>query len=277
MSGIKKTINYLDGKASNYGFSQNRAYGLVSEIATASPARKAEIVSEVMLMPKDVQAAVMPQLLANSLAAGSMEGMPNYSINPAIANRTRNKSTFMVTIDVDVTGTGSGNTFDPVFLFGGSSLNNSDTPYLQVQSAGQEITFGTVNGKNVVIFKYQASVGNYTTYTVSLGTQGEYPFILNNLSGENEMRVNAIQTQISDVTKQSQLSSEIYTFEFDSFGKAVTNDLTTPIDLYQQSDSGVFMPHEFNISNKKGMVLDVLNVDGFQVKLYFYATPLGLN
>jgi hypothetical protein len=87
------------------------------------------------------------------------------------------------------------------------------------------------------------------------------------------MKVNGIQSEISDVLQQSQLSSEISTFYFDEFGKAQTDDLTTPKDLYQQQSNGIFMPHEFEISGKRGLLTNVLDVNNFVVKYYFYATP----
>lgn len=268
---VQDVIAYLDGKANNYGFSQKN-YGLADEIAnisSATPQRREAIVSEILAMSPDIQSALMPQIVSNFLKGNQM---PNYTISPSIANKTNGKSTFMVKVSVVRAGTGSGNTFDPIFLFGGQSFNNSATPYLQVSNSGQVVTFAKSNGKNCVIFTYGAGA-NTTAYTVTLATAGEYPFILNSLTGINKMQVSGIQTDISDVSRQSQLTANVATFEFDEFGKAETNDLTTPRDLYQQSDSGIFIPHQFEISGSKGFRADILNIDGFSVNFYFFATP----
>lgn len=261
---VKDTIKYLDSLSNEYGFSQD--YGLADPNG---------------LQPHHIEA--MKGLIAKHHAGGHThlgvkhdtpagQHQTSFSANAEIAKRTQGKSTFMVTVNVKRTGTGSGNVFNPVFLFGGESFNNSATPYIQVESAGQVVTTKVSGGKNVIVFTY-GSGGNTTAYEVSLATAGEYPFILNSLVGMNKMHVNGIQTQISDPTQVSQLTQEFTTFFFDEFGKASTDDLTTPPDLYQYQNNGIFLPHQFEISGKRGVVNNVLDIDGFQVKYYIYATP----
>lgn len=264
---VKRIISSLDNKLSNFGYSskEKMSYGMIALPGGGE-----------MLVQVDNLGNVSP---VNNVGPGMqvVENIPpnltNYSINPKISHNTRNCSTFMVTISVARTGTGSGNTFDPVFLFGSDAYQGMDTPYASVERAGQVVTLDFVNGKNVVIFTYTASAGNSTAYTVSLGTKGEYPFILNSLAGNSgnaKMNVKGVQIEISDVDQSAQLTNEMSTFELDEYGAASTNDLTTPMDLYQNLTNGVYIPHEFELSGRKGLVLDVQNVNGFVVKYYFY-------
>jgi hypothetical protein len=248
---VKRTIKGMDDYAGNFGFSQN--YGLAA-------------LTEDTSLPVSVRQAAAAEL-----------GRPISTIlsaNPAIDKRTYGKSTFMVKITCAVTGTGSGNTENPIFLFAGNAFNNCARPYNSVLANGQTVTTGYHNGKNVLLFRYTASVGNYAEYTVTLGTKGDYPFLLNSQSGKAGLWNTGIQIEINDATFDTQLSNEMVAFSLDEFGKAITNDLTTPKDLYQYSTKGVFIPHQFKISGDDGIYFDVLEEPTLETKLYFYATKI---
>lgn len=196
----------------------------------------------------------------------------NYSVNPAIAAKTAGKNTMQVTISAARTGGGSGSVSDPIFLFGSNAFTNASVGYTAVQNSNQITAVGTSGGKNVVTFKYLngGDPAKYTTYTVTLTTAGEYPYVLNSFSGGNKMRVYGMQIQISDAAQAAQLQAGLKTFYLDQFGKSTQDDLTTPTDLYQQATNGVFIPHEFEISGSRGLVANILNVDGFSVSYYMY-------
>lgn len=207
---------------------------------------------------------------------GLVPGGPSqtsYSVNPAIQNRTQGASTFQITISAARTGTGSGNTYDPIYLFGGDAYTNASVGYNAVSPAAKVTSAGTANGKNTIRFRYDAVAGeaaNSTLYTVTLSTSGEYPFILSSLSGNNKMTVVGMQMRISDASETEQLTNPMATFFLDEFGKATSNDLTTPQDLYQQQTDGIFLPHTFEISGRRGLITNVQNVDGFSVSYYFW-------
>lgn len=275
-TSVKKTIKQLDRLSANYGFSQE--FGMILSSSDISTATKETLINSLnqaninnntmnpIQFTPDNQMVIAPK---NPMASST-------SGNPMIQAKTFGKSTFMVNITVAKTGTGSGNTENPIWLFGANAFNNCSVPYsaVAVASPRQAVTTAFVNGKNVIVFTYTASVGNYSTYTISLGTTGEYPFILNSQVGKKGLFVSGVQMEISDTAYISQLTNEINTFYLNEYGKAVTNDLTTPTDLYQQLTNGIFLPHEFKISGDDGMQINVLEVNGFVVKLYFYANPL---
>ncbi len=243
---LKRTIAMLDEGNSNYGYA-NENYGYDNEYGL-DPRRK-------------------------NLPGNRGKNATNYSVNPAIAAKTYGTSTFQVSISCAVTGTGSGNTYNPIFLFGGEAFSNTSKGYLAVKNANQVTALAVTNNKNVITFKYSTDNGNYSTYTVTLVTDGEYPFIMNSLSGVNKMDVVGTQVEISDVAQAAQLKLGIQTFFLDEFGKATSNDLTTPKDLYQQAQDGLFLPHKFEISGKRGIITNVLEVNGFSVTYFMYAIP----
>lgn len=254
---VKRTIANLDKNIGNYGFSNN--YGL-------SSAQFNQMVQDGVINTNT--------LTQNNLGNQNNDVLvnPNYTVNKGIAERTKGTSTFMVTINAVRTGTGSGNGTDIIQLFGSEAYTNAATPYNVVGRNSQTVANVLYSNKNAVRFTYGGG-GNTTAYNVSLGTAGEYPFILNSLSGKNRKRVVGIQIEISDAAQISQLSNGIQTFELDEFGKSTINDLTTPRDLYQQVDTGIFIPHDFFISGREGIQMNVNNVDAFQVKMYFYVLP----
>lgn len=265
-SSVKKVIAEMDRYSANYG--------MATQTQNTMPYQPT--VSEVAVMPAISYSAQAPAQTVNIQPAVVYPANPvntQYSANPMIQAKTKGQSTFMIKITVAKTGTGSGNTENPVWLFGANAYNNCSRPYNVVANAGQAVTTEVVNGKNVIKFTY-GSGGNTSTYTVSLGTTGEYPFVLNSQVGKKGLYCTGIQMEISDNTYASQLTNEINTFYVNEFGKAVTNDLTTPTDLYQYATNGVFLPHEFVISADNGIQLSVLEQNGFEVKLYFYANPL---
>jgi len=218
------------------------------------------------------------QMTATQNVVQSLQKMPtNYSVNPVIASMTKGKSTFMVKIGVNKVGNGSGNTENPVFLFAANAFNNCARPYSSVLNVNQSVSLAYTNNKNVLVFRYaNATDGstNYTDYTVTLGTKGDYPFLLNSQVGKAGLWNTGVQLEINDVDQIAQLTNEISSFFLNEFGKAEGNDLTTPTDLYQQQNNGIFIPHEFKISGDDGVYLNVLEVDNFEVKMYFYANPL---
>lgn len=256
---LRETIKMLDEGSSNYGYAQNdygydQDYGYDEEYGAFDPRRRG-------------------QGRRNNLPMRPGQAKTNYSVNPAIANKTQGTSTFQVQVSCVKTGTGSGNTYNPIFLFGGEAFSNASKGYLAVRNANQVTALTVANNKNVITFKYSTDNDNYSVYTVTLITDGEYPFILNSLSGVNKMDVVGTQIEISDVAQTSQLKQSIQTFFLDEFGKSTTNDLTTPKDLYQQQDDGIFLPHKFEISGKRGIITNVLEVNGFSVTYYMYAIP----
>lgn len=243
---LKRTIAMLDEGNSNYGYAQEN-YGYDNEYGL-DPRRR-------------------------HLPAKRGKEATNYSVNPAIAAKTQGTSTFQISVSCVKTGTGSGNTYNPIFLFGGEAFSNSSKGYLAVKNSGQVTALAVTNNKNVITFKYSTDVNNFSVYTVTLVTDGEYPFILNSLSGVNKMDIVGTQIEISDVAQSAQLKLGIQTFFLDEFGKSTTNDLTTPKDLYQQQNDGIFLPHKFEISGKRGIITNVLEVEGFSVTYYMYAIP----
>lgn len=263
---VRRTIEMIDNGTSQYGYAQNYGYDNYG-VADGNPKN----------LP--VQSGGPQRHGSGNNMHGRQRpgGSPTgYSVNPAISAKTNGTSTFMITVSVAQTGGGSTNTFNPVFMFGGEAFSNSTNGYTAVKNASQITGLAFTNGKNVITFKYlnPADPTKFSVYTVSLATDGEYPFILNSLTGKNAMQVVGIQTEISDVTKTSQLKQGMQTFELDEFGKSTTNDLTTPKDLYQQQSDGIFLPHSFPISGKKGFLNNVLDIDGFSVTYYFYVNPM---
>ncbi|MCX7928985.1 MAG: hypothetical protein N2558_04900 [Patescibacteria group bacterium] len=243
---VKQTIENLDAEASTYGYSAEE-HGLT------------------LRLPQ-IRKSIQP----------TQPTATNYSSNPSIAAVGKGASTFMVKVSVKKIGTGSGNTSNPVFLFGpnailgigaGYGLDNT-VGYLSVMNANQKTRFGVDNGKNVLKFIYGDDTNNHT-YTVTLGTAGEYPFFLGTLT-KSQYNVVGIQIEISDENQVTQLTSSIQHFKLNAFGKSETNDLTTPRDLYQQQRGGVFIPHNFLIGPNMGIIADVLAIDNFEVKYYFF-------
>lgn len=268
-SKVNKIIKMLDSKAANFGFSQNNKFGLTND------GQLVELSSGQILNPAvDLGNAELMTMENVNMGRPVRNVQPvNYTINKSIQTATAGADTFMITIDVNKVGNGSGNTKNPVWLFGGDAYKNTARPYATVLNAGQIASVSFVDTKNVIIFKYENAVNpetNYSEYTISLGTSGEYPFILNSLSGENMLKVLAMQLEISDVNLLNQLTAGMNTFKLDEFGKATTNDLTTPKDLYQQQSNGLYIPHKYPISGKEGLQLQVLESDGLNVKYYFY-------
>jgi hypothetical protein len=295
---VYDTISYMDLASANYGFSQN--YGLTPLLQNLPPGsivipnqqapnQQLPMANRFVqglpadMMPQPANQMVRnPQAPAYVLPSGQyvqpQQNMPagqptNYSVNPAIQNKTYGTDTFRVSITVNKTGTGSGNTYNPVFLFGGNAFTNASKGYTAVQNAGQVTSLVFANGKNAINFRYATDGANYTDYTVSLTTEGEYPFVINSLSNRKYM-VQGFQSQISDVSELSQLDLPMSSFYLNEFGKADTNDLTTPIDLYQQRDNGIFYPHQFPISGIEGLVTNILDVDNFVVNYYFFCNKI---
>lgn len=257
---LKRTIAMLDEGNSNYGYANNdygygNDYGYDNEYGAFNPNRGGR---------RNLPTAQMNQ---------RGKGATNYSVNSAIAAKTQGTSTFQVQISCAKTGTGSGNTYNPIFLFGGEAFSNASKGYLAVRNANQVTALTVANNKNVITFKYSTDANNYSVYTVTLVTDGEYPFIMNSLSGVNKMDVVGTQIEISDVAQTAQLKQSIQTFFLDEFGKSTTNDLTTPKDLYQQQNDGIFLPHKFEISGKRGIITNVLEIEAFSVTYYMYAIP----
>lgn len=217
----------------------------------------------------------LPQNTILPMSALNMGGVPtNYSINPAIAAATAGASTFQLSITCTQATGGAVGAYFPIFLFGSSAYTNCNKGYTSVQNAGQVTGTSFTNGKNCITFTYAdpANPTHTSTYTVSLTTQGEYPLALNSLSGRNSYTVRGIQMYVSDVAQTAQLNLAQQTFTVNQFGTVLVNDLTTPPDLYQQSDKGVYIPHEFPISDREGFTTNVLNVANFTVSYYFYVT-----
>jgi len=199
----------------------------------------------------------------------------NYSINPALNASTMGTSTVQLTVSVTKTGTGSGNDYNPVFLFGSDAITNANKGYtaVQVNNPVQATATAFTNGKNVITFTYTESVGNAAAYTVSQSTDGEYPFFLNSLSGTKTMKVKSMQISVADAADVAQLTNSIQTFELDEFGKSTTNDLTVPIDLYQQQTNGRIYPAPFDISGRKGLKLNVNETNNMVLNIYMYVDP----
>ena len=250
MDIVKETIDNLDAQASEYGYSTEE-HGLTLRLPGI---QKLQAVRPTQ--PSAVQT--------------------NYSANPSIAAIGKGSSTFMVQVSCQKIGKGGPNTQNTIFLFApnailgigaGYGLDNT-IGYLSVQNSGQKTRFGVANGKNVLTFIYGTDTDNHT-YTVTLGTAGEYPFFLGTLQ-KAQYNVVGIQVEISDENQSTQLTSAIQYFKLNAFGKSETNDLTTPRDLYQQQRGGVFIPHQFTIGPNMGIMTDVLAIDGFVVKYYFF-------
>lgn len=251
---VKQTIESLDAQASEYGYSAEE-HGLI--------------------LPRlNISRGIVRPTVAQQQPVQSIQ--TNYSANPSIAAVGRGASTFMVEISVKKNGTGGGSSKNSVFLFGpnailgiGAGFGFDNTiGYLSVMNAGQKTRFAVQNNKNVLQFIYGDDTNNYT-YTVTLGTAGEYPFFLGTLT-KSQFNVIGVQIEISDENQTQQLTSAIQHFKLNAFGKSETNDLTTPRDLYQQQRGGVFIPHNFVIGPNMGIITDVLAIDGFVVKYYFF-------
>jgi hypothetical protein len=234
MNPVERAIAEIDQSVGNYGYSES--YGM----------------------------------LPGQMAAKSAV---NYSINPEIARATAGTSIVQVKISCVKNGTGSGNTENPVFLFGGDAFTNTSRGYNAVQVVGSTLTTALTvsNGKNVVTFRHGDGTNN-ATYTVTLGTAGDYPFMLNSRS---RFESHGMQIDLSDSTNVSQLTTAIKTFFLDEFGKAETNDLTTPKDLYQQATNGLFVKAQFKISPREGLIVNVLEVNNFTVSYYLYLRKIG--
>jgi hypothetical protein len=199
----------------------------------------------------------------------------NYSVNPVVSQTTVGTSSVQLTITVVKNGTGSGNNFNPVFLFGSDAITNAAKGYtvVKVNSPVQATSTAFSNNKNVVVFTYTESVGNSAVYTVSQSTDGEYPFFLNSLSGTKTMKVKGMQVSVANAADVAQLTNSIQTFEVDEFGKSTTNDLTVPIDLYQQQTNGRWYPAQFDISGRKGLQLNVNQTNAMELNLFLYVDP----
>ena len=211
---------------------------------------------------------------------GAQQSLPsiatNYTVNPAIQRQTAGCSTSQITITVAKTGTGSGNTKNPVFLFGGDAYSNASKGYtaVQINSPNQETANAYTNGKNVITFKYVASAGvNESLYTVSQSTAGEYPFWLNQLTGDKTNIVMATQLTLDNAADVAQLNNTVKQFTLDQFGKADTNDLTQPKDLYQQQTNGLWWTNPFEISGKKGIIIQVNETNAMVLNLFMYVKP----
>ncbi|RME14241.1 MAG: hypothetical protein D6799_07285 [Bacteroidetes bacterium] len=256
---VKRTIENLDASASEYGYSADE-YGYSAE--NYSEEEHGLTISRLKSLGRKISTPRAAQT--------------NYSINPRVAAVGSGASTFKVDVLVKKMGIGSRNSSNPVFLFGpnailgigaGAGLDNT-VGYLSVKNAGQRTRFGVVNGKNVLTIFYGDDINNHT-YIITLGTEGEYPFFLGTLT-KSSFKVKGVQIEISDSTQTAQLSQALVHFELNAFGKSQTNDLTTPRDLYQQQPGGVFIPHQFEIGPNKGLITNVLAIDGFTVSYYFY-------
>jgi hypothetical protein len=221
-----------------------------------------------------VQVALNQALAQAGAGAFPALSNTNYSINPSIQALTAGASTSQLTISCAVGGTGSGNSFNPVFLFGSDAFTNASKGYTSVQltSPAQITATGFTNSKNVITFKYGGDT-NFATYTVSQSTKGEYPFWLNSLTGNKTQRVRGMQISLSDAADVAQLANTLQTFELDQFGRAVTNDLTQPKDLYQQQTNGIWITSAFEISGRKGFLINVNENAGLQLDIFMYVDP----
>lgn len=200
----------------------------------------------------------------------------NYTTNPEIQKLTTGCSTAQLTITVAKTGTGSGNTYNPVFLFGGDAFTSASKGYtvVQVNTPVQTTATAYTNNKNVITFTYATDGSNNTKYTVSQSTAGEYPFWLNQMTGGCKSTVAAMQLFVGDATHVSQLNNAIKTFSLDQYGKATSDDLTSPKDLYQYNTNGIWYTSPYDISSKKGLVLNVNETDAMVLNLFMYVRPL---
>lgn len=211
----------------------------------------------------------------------SPAGLPsptNYTINPAIQRLTQDCSTAQLTITVAKASTGSTNTYNPVFLFGSDAYTNTSQGYtaVQVASPAQYTAAGFSNSKNTIVFTYKDPSDptvKYSTYTVSQSTDGEYPFWLNQLTGDKSNVINAMQITVADAAHVAQLNNAIQTFELNQFGKSTSNDLTQPKDLYQQQTNGIWYTNPFEVSGKKGIKLNVNETNGMVLNLFMYVKP----
>lgn len=262
---LRNLINGIDARMGNFGFSQNSKanYGMVNtEAGPMLVDMNTGAATPVANVDPGLMAAVVPSL------APIGANKTNYSINKAIASAEG--STFMVNVKCAKTGTGSGNTKNPVFLFGSDAWAGMSKPYSSVQNAGQVVSTSFVDGKNVIIFKYATDADNYTTYTVTLTTKGDYIFILNKLTGgKSKFEVQGLQINVSDVDYASALTKGLQKFWLDAFGAADSNDLLTPQDLYQQQTNGVYIPHKYPISGSDGLIFQAQEVNNLEWDFYF--------
>jgi hypothetical protein len=248
---MKNKYREAAANLSNYGYSQEGGYGLTPGL--------------------DV-----PQLsIGGTRAAAPVRNPASNSINPDIQRNTAGCSTLRITISNVITGTGSDEADNTIALFGGDAFTNASRGYNAVIPDASKLTtaLAVSGGKNVITFKYVSATdpgANYSTYTVTLGTAGEYPFVLSSFTGDRGATVKGLQMNISDASETTQLSAPMQTFFLNEFGKSSSNDLSTPPDLYQQADNGIWLPHEFPISGRHGFMLDVLDVTGFSVDLYLF-------
>lgn len=199
----------------------------------------------------------------------------NVTANKQLQKLTEGCSTAQLTVSVAKTGTGSGNTYNPVFLFGGDAFTSASKGYtvVQLNNPVQVTASAFSNSKNVITFTYADpadTAAKKSVYTVSQSTAGEYPFWLNQLTGGCKSVVNAMQLFVADAAHVAQLNNAIKTFELDQYGKAQTNDLTAPKDLYQYNTNGIWYANPFEISSKRGIVLNVNETDGMVLNLFMY-------
>lgn len=260
-SSVKKVIRDMDRFSASYG--------MATQNLNTMPYQPQ--VSELSVMPA-ISSPAVPISAVATMTPSNPQPVVN-SANPFINARTYGTSTFTISITNTVAGTGSGNTANPVWLFGANAYNNTSRPYNVVQNAGQTISVAVVNNKNVIRFVYGAG-GNTSTYTVSLKSEGEYPYVLNSQVGKRGLLVTGVQFEVADAADAAQLSEGLKTFYVNEFGKSTTNDLTTPRDLYQYNSNGVFIPHKFVIDGDNGLQLSVIESDGLILTAYFYASPL---
>jgi hypothetical protein len=220
--------------------------------------------------------------LAQRLSAPNQTNMTppsiatNYTVNSAIQQLTAGCSTSQLTITVTKTGAGSGNTYNPVFLFGSDAFSNTSKGYtaVTVNSPVQATSLAFTNNKNVVVFTYAADPGvAQSVYKVSQTTDGEYPFWLNSLTGDKSNIVNAMQLTLGDAADEAQLQNTIQTFELNQFGKSISNDLTQPKDLYQQQTNGLWITNPFEISGRKGIKINVNETNNMVLNLFMYVKP----
>lgn len=240
MSGLNELIEKIDreGGMSNYGYSGNN-YGLAS-----AP-------------------AVSPT---------------NNTANAALQALTVGCSTVQLTVTVAKASTGSTNTVNPVFLFGGDAYSNTAQGYTAVAVASpvQYTSNAFTNSKNTVVFTYKDPADptvKYSTYTVSQSTAGEYPFWLNSMQGKKGNMVKAMQLTVADSAHISQLNNAVSTFRLDQYGKSTTNDLTQPKDLYQFNDNGIWYTNPFPITGRDGLKLLVNETNGMVLNLFMYVDP----
>jgi len=135
---VKRIIDGLDARMNGYGYSSGqKSYGMIQVdgapvMVEISPNGTVTPVSSPGITPFGTsQVDNYPNIVP------ILPNKTNYSINPLIANAGAGNNSFMVNIVCTKTGTGSGNTKNPIFLFGSDAFSNMSKAYSSVLNAGQ--------------------------------------------------------------------------------------------------------------------------------------------